>query len=31
MFDDVINNEVINNLTPEQAEQILAMLEKAGY
>ena len=31
MFDDVINTEAIDNLTPEQVEQILSILEKAGY
>jgi hypothetical protein len=28
MFEDVINNEVINNLTPEQLRQLAAILEK---
>ena len=28
MFEDVINTEVINNLTPEQLRQLAAILEK---
>jgi hypothetical protein len=28
LFDDVINNEVINSLTPEQIRQLAAILEK---
>jgi hypothetical protein len=28
MFKDVINNEVIANLTPEQIRQLAAILEK---
>lgn len=28
MFDDVINTEVINSLTPEQLRQLAAILEK---
>jgi NADH:ubiquinone oxidoreductase subunit E len=31
MFDNVINEEVINELTPEQIDQLLSVLEKAGY
>ena len=31
MFDNVINEGVIETLTEEQLNQILAMLEKAGY
>ena len=31
MFDDVINEEAIQELTPEQVDQLLSILEKAGY
>jgi NADH:ubiquinone oxidoreductase subunit E len=31
MFDNVINDEAIQELTPEQVEQVLSILEKAGY
>ena len=31
MFDNVINEEAIQELTPEQVEQVLSILEKAGY
>jgi hypothetical protein len=31
MFDNVINEKAINELTPEQIEQVLSILEKAGY
>jgi NADH:ubiquinone oxidoreductase subunit E len=31
MFDDVINEEAIQELTPEQIDQLLSILEKAGY
>jgi hypothetical protein len=31
MFENVINEGVIETLTEEQLNQILAMLEKAGY
>lgn len=31
MFEDVIDYEVIETLTKEQMDEILAMLEKAGY
>jgi NADH:ubiquinone oxidoreductase subunit E len=31
MFDNVINEEAINELTPEQIDQLLSVLEKAGY
>jgi hypothetical protein len=31
MFENVINEEAIATLTEEQLNQILAMLEKAGY
>jgi hypothetical protein len=31
MFDNVINEGVIETLTEEQLNEILAMLEKAGY
>lgn len=30
-FDNVINQEAIDKLTDEQAEALLAILEKAGY
>ena len=30
-FEDVINEEAIDALTPSQIEQIMAILEKAGY
>jgi hypothetical protein len=30
-FDNVINEEAIAKLTDEQAEALLAILEKAGY
>jgi len=31
MFDDVINKEAIDELTPEQVEQLVSILERAGY
>lgn len=31
MFDNVINDQAILDLTPEQVEQVLSILEKAGY
>ena len=31
MFENVINEEAIAQLTEEQLNEILAMLEKAGY
>ncbi len=31
MFDNVINEEAIQELTPEQIDQLLSVLEKAGY
>lgn len=31
MFDDVINEEAIQELTPEQVDQVLSILERAGY
>jgi len=31
MFENVINEEAIETLTEEQLNEILAMLEKAGY
>jgi NADH:ubiquinone oxidoreductase subunit E len=31
MFDNVINEEAISELTPEQIDQLLSVLEKAGY
>jgi hypothetical protein len=31
MFEDVINEEAIEALTPEQIEEALAILERAGY
>lgn len=31
MFDNVINEDAIQELTPEQVEQVLSILEKAGY
>jgi hypothetical protein len=31
MFDNVINEEAIEALTPEQLETVLSILEKAGY
>lgn len=31
MFDNVINDQAILELTPEQVEQVLSILEKAGY
>ena len=31
MFEDVIDYEVIETLTKEQMDEILAILEKAGY
>jgi hypothetical protein len=31
MFDNVINEEAIEAMTPEQLETVLAILEKAGY
>jgi hypothetical protein len=31
MFDNVINEEAIEAMTPEQLETVLSILEKAGY
>jgi hypothetical protein len=31
MFDNVINEGVIATLTKEELDQLIAMLEKAGY
>ncbi len=31
MFENVINEEAIDSLTEEQADEILAILTKAGY
>ena len=31
MFENVINEEAIEAMTPEQLETVLAILEKAGY
>jgi hypothetical protein len=31
MFEDVINEDVIETLTNEELDQLIAMLEKAGY
>jgi hypothetical protein len=31
MFDNVINEEAIKAMTPEQLETVLSILEKAGY
>lgn len=31
MFDNVINEDAIQELTPEQVEQVLSILERAGY
>lgn len=31
MFENVINEQAIEELTPEQVEQVLSILEKAGY
>ena len=31
MFDNVINEDAIQELTPEQIDQLLSILEKAGY
>jgi hypothetical protein len=31
MFENVINEEAIEALTPQQVEAVLAILEKAGY
>jgi NADH:ubiquinone oxidoreductase subunit E len=31
MFDNVINEDAIQELTPEQIDQLLSVLEKAGY
>lgn len=31
MFENVINEEAIEALTPEQLETVLSILEKAGY
>jgi hypothetical protein len=31
MFEDVINEGVIATLTNEELDQLIAMLEKAGY
>jgi hypothetical protein len=31
MFDNVINEDVIATLTNEELDEIIAMLEKAGY
>jgi hypothetical protein len=31
MFDNVINEDVIETLTNEELDQLIAMLEKAGY
>jgi hypothetical protein len=31
MFDNVINDQAIQELTPEQVDQLLSILEKAGY
>jgi hypothetical protein len=31
MFEDVINEGVIETLTNEELDQLIAMLEKAGY
>ena len=30
-FEDIINEEVIATLTPSQIDEIMAILEKAGY
>jgi hypothetical protein len=30
-FEDVISEDAINALTPSQIEEIMAILEKAGY
>ena len=31
MFENVINDDAINALTQEELDQLIAMLEKAGY
>lgn len=31
MFENVINEEAIEALTPEQLDTVLSILEKAGY
>ena len=31
MFENVINEDAIQELTPEQVDQLLSILEKAGY
>jgi hypothetical protein len=31
MFDNVINEDVVNNLSDETLNELLAMFEKAGY
>jgi len=31
MFDNVIDEQAIEELTPEQVDQLLSILEKAGY
>lgn len=30
-FEDIINEEVLATLTPSQIDEIMAILEKAGY
>ena len=31
MFENVINDEAIQELTPKQIDQLISVLEKAGY
>ena len=31
MFENVINEQAINELTPDQLDELLAIFEKAGY
>jgi len=31
MFDNIINEEAIEQLTPTQLDELILMLEKAGY
>lgn len=31
LFEDVLNDEVIDNLSDEEADKVLAILEGAGY
>ena len=31
MFENVINEQAVNELTPDQLDELLAIFEKAGY